>query len=100
MNAKHILTAISIVFGATGAMAYEPTQFDDVPSTLTREQVKAELAEARQDMRVVVGGEATEFILDHPSVAVARSRDEVRAEAIAAAREHRFNDLYVGGGEA
>ena len=95
MNAKQILTALVITASATAAMAIEATQFDDTPSTLTREEVKAELARAIHDGTMLSRGEATVFD-DHVVAANVRSRDDVRAEARAAVHDHSFNDLYVG----
>jgi len=95
MHAKQIVIALSIAFAAASAMAIEATQFDDTPSTLTREEVKAEMLQARSERTVVAGGEATEFI-DQPVASASRPREEVRAEARIAAHDLSFNDLYVG----
>jgi hypothetical protein len=95
MNAKHIVSALSIAFAAGSAMAIEATQFDDTPSTLTRAEVKAEMLAAQAEQSVVVGGEATVFV-DAPVASVGRDREDVRTEARIAGREHTFNELYVG----
>ena len=96
MNAKHFVTALSLAFAAGSALAVEATQFDDTPSTLTRAEVKAEMLAARSaEQSVVVGGEATVFV-DAPVAAGGREREDVRAEARVAGREHQFNELYVG----
>jgi hypothetical protein len=95
MNAKHFVTALSFAFAAGSAMAVEATQFDDTPSTLTRAEVKAEMLAAKSEQSVVVGGEATVFA-DAPVAAGGREREDVRAEARVAGREHQFNELYVG----
>jgi riboflavin biosynthesis pyrimidine reductase len=94
MNVKYLFAAVSISVSASGAMAFEATQFEDPPSTMTRAEVKAELQRAKTDSSVVVGGEATVFT-DAPVAAARREREEVRAEARVAAH-HLFNDLYVG----
>ena len=96
MNAKQILTALAITASATAAMAIEATQFEDTPSTLTRDEVKAELARAIQDGTLLSrGGEATVFD-DHVVASTGRAREDVRAEARAAAHDHSFTDLYIG----
>src|SRR5882672_7711376 len=97
MNAKQVLTAIAITVSATAAMAIEATQFVDTPSTLTREEVKAEVARAMHDGTMLSRGEATVFD-ERPVASTPRSREEVRAEALAAARQHTFNEMYVGAG--
>ena len=94
MNAKQILTALTITLSAGAAMAIEATQFDDTPSTMTRAQVKAEMQQAKSEHAVLIGGEATEFV-DHAVASASRDREEVRAEARMAAHEHKFNDLDV-----
>ena len=96
MNAKQVVSAVFVAFAATCAMAVEATQFELEPSTRTRAEVKAEMARAEKDGAVLVGGEATQFV-DSAVAAAPRSRDEVRAEAVMANRDHFFNDLYVGG---
>jgi|GraSoiStandDraft_32_1057276.scaffolds.fasta_scaffold55873_2 hypothetical protein len=93
MNAKQVLIAAAITFAGSAAFAVEATQFDPEPSTLTRAQVKAELAQARMDGTLMSRGEVTEF---HDTVVSTRSVAEVRAEARIAAHEHKFNELYVG----
>ncbi len=97
MYAKQIIAALAVTFAAGGAMAVEATQFVDTPSTMTRAQVKAEMAQARLDGTLIAWNEATQFV-DHPVAAAQRSREDVRAEARMAARNHTFDALYVGGG--
>jgi len=95
MHAKQALVAVVVAFAGTTAFAFEATQFEPPPSTLSRAQVKAELAQARADGTLMSRrGEASEF---HDTVAATRSVAEVRAEARMAARAHKFNQLYVGG---
>ena len=94
MNTKHLIAAVAIAFVGTGAFASEATQFTDTPSTLTRAEVKAELARAQ------AAGELNQasslYGTVQPSIASVRTRAEVRAEAMQAARDHSFNTLYVG----
>jgi hypothetical protein len=94
MNTKHILAAVAIAFAGSGAFASEATQFTDTPSTLTRAEVKAELA------RATAAGELNQasalYGYAAPVIASVRTRDEVRAEAIQANRDHHYNTLYAG----
>jgi len=95
MNTKHIVAALSIAFAASAALAGEATQFVDPVSTLTPAGLAAIQAAKTQSPSalVVADKEATQFT---DVAAAARARDEVRAEARAAARAHAFNSLYVG----
>jgi hypothetical protein len=79
MNAKQLLAALAIVTAGGAAMAVEATQFDATPSTKTRDEVRAEMVQARLDGTLMRGGEATVFV-DRPVAAGARSREEVREE--------------------
>lgn len=94
MNRKQVFAALAIAFAGNAAMAFEATEFEVPASTLTRAEVKAELAQAQRDGTLLSGGEATVFV-DRP-VASVRSRDDVRAEARAFVRSGEFNSLYVG----
>ena len=97
MYFKPIATALLALFAAGAAMAIEATQFVPEASTsMTRQEVKAEMAQARQDGSLMTWHEATVFA-DHPVVAAQRDRAEVRAEARVAARHHTIDPLYVGG---
>jgi len=94
MNTKHLIAAVAIAFVGTGAFASEATQFTDMPSTASRAEVKAELARAQ------AAGEWNQVSALYgqvqPVFASVRTRAEVRAEAVQAARDHSFNTLYVG----
>lgn len=94
MNTKHLIAAAAIAFVGTGAFASEATQFTDTPSTLTRAEVKAELARAQ------AAGELNQpsalYGSVQPVIASVRTRAEVRAEAVQAARDPSFKLLYVG----
>jgi Domain of unknown function (DUF4148) len=87
------------LLGTGAAMASEATQFVDAPGTMTRASVKAELARARANGELVSTYEADQRI-SQPTLAVTavapRERGEVRAEARAAARNHKLNELYIG----
>lgn len=93
MNTKLILAAVTSTFIASTAFALEPTQFADVPSTLSRAQVQA--LDASSPTVIVLSGEATQFAAAATS---SRNRDEVQAEAKAAPVHVGMNDCpYVGG---
>ena len=93
MNAKLILAAVASTFIGSAAFAFEPTQFTDVPSTLSRAQVQA--LDARSPTIIVSSGEATQFAATATSN---RTRDDVRAEANAAPMHVGMTDCpYVGG---
>ena len=94
MNAKQLLAAVSLAFAGSAALAVEATQFEVPASSLTRAEVKAELARARLDGTLIAGGEATVFA-DAPA-ASALSRADVRADARHALGADPFNALYVG----
>jgi hypothetical protein len=91
MNAKSLLAALSLAVAGSAAFAGEATEFAVPASTLSRADVKVGVA--KHDGNVVQYGEATVFA-DAP--AALRSREEVRAEARAAARHPSFNELYAG----
>ena len=96
MNAKALfaLTVAVALLSSGVAMASEATEFNDTPSTLTRAQVRAELARAQAGGSLAGAGETYGYL--QPLVASVRSRDEVRAEARAAARAHPFVADYIG----
>ena len=91
MNAKTLIAAFSLAVAGSAAIAGEATEFAIPASTLSRAEVQAQAA--KHDNNVVQYGEATVFA-DTP--AAVRSREDVRAEARAAARHPVFNELYAG----
>lgn len=104
MNAKQLFAAASLAVIGSAAFAVEAEQYIPPTGTLTRAEVRAELARAQaagelSQVAATYGGfnavarSATK--LDENKVA--RTREEVRAEARAAARSNTFNSLYVGG---
>ena len=98
MNAKQVLAAVAITLAGSAAMATEATQFNPAPATLSRAEVKADLARALAD-GTIARGEASQYDYSVAVVKAAPSglaRSEVRAEARAFARSHAFNSLYVG----
>jgi hypothetical protein len=116
--------ALAFASAATSALAVEGTQFVPPTGTLTRAEVKAELAQSQARAGAVQIGDATVFVdtpsslqrtrlaaqpqpatrviqvgeatvfIDQPGT---RSREDVRAEARAAASSSRGNNTYVGG---
>jgi len=94
MNIKHILTVTTIAFAAAGAQASEITEFTDIGGSLSRAEVKAELAQAQANGNLTVASEIYGQV--EPVKAIARSRDEVRAEARMEARNTKFDPLYDG----
>ena len=101
MNLKQLTSAIVIGLASAAAFAIEATPLDvPPPSTLTLAEVIAELERARLDGTPMSGDEATVFV-DRPVAQATRSREEVRREALMAARERRFGehhaDAHIGG---
>ena len=94
MTVRHLIIASALALAGAAASAVEPTQFVDPPSMLSRASVVAELQAARASGEWVTLREGDQR--DMPVTASLRSRAEVRAEARTAAREHRFDPLYVG----
>lgn len=78
MNAKLLLAAVATAIVSSTAIAVEPTQFIDPPSTLSRAQAQA--LDARASGAIVASREATQFA---EAVPVA-NREVVRAETKAA----------------
>ena len=103
MKTPRLFCACALAVAALAAGAYEPTQFPLEPSTLTRAEVKAELARARAAGEIVNGEQAdwqanrTFARAQTGATAVARSRAEVRREAFASAPLFAFDARYVGG---
>ncbi len=89
-------TVAVALLGTGAAMASEATQFVDAPGTMTRASVQAELSRARANGELVSSYEADQRISQPAVAAVVRERAEVRAEARAAARNHKLNELYIG----
>jgi len=86
MNAKQVLAIVAIAFAGNAAMAVEAVQDDVAPvSSLSRAEVKATAVRGQQ--------EATVFA-DTP--VLARDRADVKAEARAAARHTKFDELQAG----
>lgn len=78
MNAKLLLAAVATAIASSTAIAAEPTQFIDPPSSLSRAQAQA--LDARASGAIVASREATQFA----DADTRRSRDAVRAETKAA----------------
>lgn len=95
MNAKQLLLTAAASFCASAAVAYEPTEFVDPPSTRTREEVRAEIApRLERAPTLIAGGEATVFV-DGPAAPSARTWADVLAERRVAEAARDAGD-YVG----
>ncbi|HEX6707784.1 MAG TPA: DUF4148 domain-containing protein [Albitalea sp.] len=95
MNLKPIIAAIAIGSSTAAALAFEATQFEDAPSTRTREEVRAELEQARRDGTLMSGGEATVFV-DRPVATAPRERTAPQANVRIAAHDDPFGPMYLG----
>jgi hypothetical protein len=104
MNTKNLFAALTLAVIGTSAMAVEAEQFVPANGSLTRAEVKAELARAQ------AAGEIAQVSASYGSFApvaraaykaqdtqAARSRDDVRVEARAKAQSNTFSSLYIGG---
>ena len=102
MNTQHLIGVSVLGFAAAAACAQEATQFSIPPSTLTRAEVKAELARA-QAAGELVGSHESDWRVSHAAARqeraapAARTRAEVRLEALVASRASTFDSSYVGG---
>jgi hypothetical protein len=96
MNSKLLYTAtVAIALLASGAaMASEATQIQPPSGTLSRAEVKAELARAQAAGEL--NGVSATYGDFGKAVASVRSRDEVRAEARAETRSGRLASQYTG----
>ena len=97
LSASLFAATVAVALLGTGAaMASEATQFVDAPGTLARSTVQAELSRARANGELISSYEADQRI-SQPAVAkMSRERSEVRAEARAAVRNRKLNELYIG----
>ncbi len=95
MNAKQIVAAVSIAFAGTAALA-APSQAPLASSTLTRAEVRAELAQAQRD-GTLRGGEATVFADQtlNSTTTRAQVRDDARHEVLARVSAAGFKAAYV-----
>jgi hypothetical protein len=96
MNVKQLIAAVSI-FAATGSVfAAEWADFSDFVPTKTRAEVVAELKQAQADGTLAAS--QSEIAVLPQLAGNARSRAEVRAEAIQSVKNHsNVNDIYFGG---
>ena len=88
MNAKQLIAAVTVFAAAGAAFAGENAEyvdFNNIKSTKTRAEVRAELEQAYAAGQLV----RSEYV-DFTNVAAStRSREEVRKEAIQAAQSER-----------
>lgn len=96
MNSKLLYTATIAIalLGSGAAMASEATQFDTSAGTLSRAEVKADLARAQAAGEL--NGVSATYGDFGKTVASVRNRDEVRAEARAETRSRRVAQQYIG----
>ena len=93
MNAKPFFAAVAISLVGSVAMASEElTVFHDPAPTLSRAEVKADLARAKADGTLFVDGQVSRFAEPHTAPTLARA--DVKAEARSYARNHTFTAVY------
>ena len=97
MNTKQFVTAAALVFAGFSAIAAEGEQWIPETGSLTRAEVKAELARAQGAGEIAVANEAYAGFVAKQDVRTALSREFVRGEARAVAQSPMFTSLYVGG---
>jgi hypothetical protein len=108
MNTTQLIASSFLVFAGGAALASEASEAPVPQSTLTRAEVRAELARAMANGELLSGAAAEQhpFGMRRPAFAnieaqgrqaSTRSREEVRAEARAAVRTGTFNPDYPGG---
>lgn len=97
MNTKQLVTAAALVFAGFSAVAAEGEQWIPETGSLTRAEVKAELARAQGAGEVVATNEAYAGFVVKQDVRTALSREFVRGEARAVAQSPAIASLYVGG---
>lgn len=91
MNVKQLITLSALALVGTAALADDPTIVNnDFKSTLTRAEVRAELAKARADGSMAIVGEMG-YIAPVTTSASTLTREQVRAEAIASMRGRKAN---------
>lgn len=97
MSRKSLVLASVLAAAGFGVSAQEATPLPDVAQgTLTRAEVKADLAQARAEGFAVRGGEATIFA--DSQVVGTRDRAEVRAEAARLLADPSAKQRYYIGG--
>ena len=96
MNIKTIAVAATLLLSAGASFAKTIDGVEVGPafkSTLTRAQVQNDLRDAMAKGSFTEAG----YVARMPAATGSRSRDAVRAEAIASMQMHDMNGLYVGG---
>ncbi len=105
MNRKQIIAAAAFAVIGSSAFAVEAEQVVVPQGSLTRAEVQAELARARTAGEVTLAGDSYSGVTLKSFAArggaiersATVSREDVRAEARAAARSTKINNDYVGG---
>lgn len=103
MNVKNLIAVAALAVVGTSAFAVEAEQFVPQTGALTRAEVRADLSRAQTAGEIAAVSETyggyvpVAHAVKMDETKVARSRDEVRAEARAAVRANTINKLYIGG---
>lgn len=100
MNVKQLVAAVAVFAAAGSVFAADNgvyVDFSDVVSTRTRAEVVTELKQAQAEGTLAASEH--EYPVLAPVAGTARTRAEVRAEAIQAAKNHGSNvkGIYFGG---
>lgn len=97
MNAKLLIASAAVLATTAPVFAGEYVDFSNFVSTKTRAEVVAELKQAQADGTLAAAN--SEYVVFPTMADTARSRAEVRAEAIESAKNHGSdkNDIYFGG---
>ena len=97
MNAKQVITVAALAFAGFSAVAAEGEQWIPETGSLTRAEVKAELARAQATGEIAPSNETYAGFEVKQDVRTALSREIVRGQARAVAQSPSFTSLYVGG---
>ena len=97
MNLKRLIAAAAVIAAGAPVFAGEYVEYSDFVSTKTRAEVVAELRQAQAERTMAAAN--PEYVEFMPIAGTARSRADVRAEAIESAKNHGGNMqiLYFGG---
>jgi hypothetical protein len=101
MKTKLIAATVVALAATSGVSAFASTYSDNLPvqvsSSTTRAQVQADYLQARKEGSLPQVGETGEYaVVAKAPVASTVTRAEVRAEAIASAKQrHNDNDYYT-----
>ena len=99
MRIKQLIAAVAVLSAASPVLAEEWVDFSGVVSTKTRAEVISEFKQAQADGTLAAGRSEYVEVFAPPAPGTERSRAEVRAEAIDAAKYpgSSVKDIYFGG---